>query len=281
MYLLFDIGGTKTRIALSRDKKEIRKDDVVIIPTNPSFKKAIDEIESVALSLSNKEKFSAVAGGIGGPIDKEKSKLVYSKKPTLMHWVNKNLAKAFREKFGCPIFLEDDAALAGLGEAVFGAAKKFEIVAYITVSTGVGGAKISDKQIDENAMGFEVGNQIIDPDLDFQKGQKGYHGRLEELIGGQYIQQYSGKRPQDISDAKFWDKKAYYLALGLNNTIVHWSPNVIVLGGPVMNHIPIQKVKSYLKKMIEVFPHLPKIKKGELGDLAGLYGALHYLNTPK
>jgi glucokinase len=50
----------------------------------------------------------------------------------------------------------------GLGEAVFGAGKGREIVVYMTISTGVGGARIVGGKIDASAMGFEPGHQIID-----------------------------------------------------------------------------------------------------------------------
>src|SRR3989339_806271 len=45
--------------------------------------------------------------------------------------------------FGAPAVIENDAAVVGLGEARYGAGKSYEIVAYLTISTGVGGAKIS------------------------------------------------------------------------------------------------------------------------------------------
>ncbi len=70
-----------------------------------------------------------------------------------------------------------------------------------------------------------------------------------------------------------------FWALGLNTSIVHWSPDVVVLGGSLMNKISIEKVRENLTKILTAFERLPKIKIGTLGDECGLYGALHYLNT--
>jgi len=63
-----------------------------------------------------------------------------------------------------PVFLRNDTAIVGLGEAHAGAGKGHEIVVYITVSTGVGGVRIIKGEIAKNQFGFEIGHQIIDLD---------------------------------------------------------------------------------------------------------------------
>ncbi|MFV1917705.1 MAG: ROK family protein, partial [Patescibacteria group bacterium] len=104
-------------------------------------------------------------------------------------------------------------------------------------------------------------------------------GHLEAHISGAAVEKRYGKKPYEITDDKFWDELARLLAFGLNNTIVHWSPDVVVLGGSMMKKIgiPIDRVKFHLKKILKIFPELPEIKKAELGDLGGLHGALYYL----
>ena len=61
-------------------------------------------------------------------------------------------------------YLANDSDLDGLGEATVGAGKGFNIVAYITVSTGIGGVRIVGGKIDVSTYGFEPGHQIIDAD---------------------------------------------------------------------------------------------------------------------
>ncbi len=151
----------------------------------------------------------------------------------------------------------------------------------------MGGGRIVNGQIDKNSMGFEVGHQIIDADVTFFPQDKKFKkvfrdkgwntGSLTSYISGSSLKIRYGKDPEEIVDEKIWEKSAEFLAIGLNNTIVHWSPDIVVLGGSMMNKIPIEKVRSYLKNTLKIFLHHPEVKKAELGDLGGLYGALALL----
>ncbi|HWR57864.1 MAG TPA: hypothetical protein VN328_03155, partial [Thermodesulfovibrionales bacterium] len=61
------------------------------------------------------------------------------------------------------------------------------------------------------------------------------------------------------------------------NTIVHWSPDIVILGGSVAGKIPLGRVRFHLRRIMKIFPKLPPIEKAVLGDVGGLYGALHFL----
>ncbi|MEK7090785.1 MAG: ROK family protein, partial [Patescibacteria group bacterium] len=164
---------------------------------------------------------------------------------------------------------------AGLSEAVRGAGNGKEIVAYITVGTGVGGARIVNGAIDANAMGFEPAYQIIDADGTMIPG----HRRLGRYISGAALEERYGTAPAEIKDPAIQEKLSLWLAIGLNNMIVHWSPDVVVLGGPVMNIIPIKRVRFHLQKTLKSFMQPPPVKGALLGDTGGLYGALVYLKS--
>ncbi len=102
------------------------------------------------------------------------------------------------------------------------------------------------------------------------------------MISGKALQEKTGKHPREITDQKVWDEFAKILAFGLNNIIVEWSPNVVVLGGSMITGdpaIPLFKVEMHLKEILKIFPELPAIKKAELGDFGGLYGGLAYLRN--
>lgn len=262
MYILFDIGGTNFRIGVSKTGRKI--DQVEALRTPKNFKKAIDKFEEAALKLSDGKKIKAITGGIAGPLDKKKTKVINA--PSLKALNDKPFAGELRKRFKCPVCLENDADLAGLGEARFGGGKGNKIVAYFTVSTGIGGTRIVNGKIDENVMGFEPGHQYIN--------FKDKAGHLEGYASGTAIRRRFKKEPAGIEDKKIWNQVAYWLALGLNNSIVHWSPDIIVLGGSVMKSLPISLVKKSLKKAVKIFPKIPPVKKAKLGDLSGLYGAL-------
>ena len=261
MYLLFDIGGTKFRYTISRDGETI--DEPVVVPTPKTYEEMLKTFHEIQEGLPAGELHSVVLG-IPGSQDKEHMQILRSK--NLSQAIGMPLKKDLEHIFGSSVLLENDAIIAGIGEAVQGAGKGHRIVAYMTVSTGVGGARIVDGRSDTNAMGFEPGKQII------EQGQS-----LENLVSGTGVRERYKKDPREIRDEKTWNDISRLLAVGLNNTIVHWSPDIVVLGGSMIlgdPFIPLDVVKKYLQDILTVFPKLPPIEKAALGDSAGLYGAL-------
>src|SRR5260221_5604617 len=155
MILVFDIGGSKMRFALSDDKKTLS--NIQIVETGNDFAESIQRIKQIEQDYN--KKIDMVVGGIAGPLDLKKETLLRG--PNLKDWAMQPIKQLFSDIFHCPVFLENDAAIAGLGEAHFGAGKLSTILAYVTIGTGVGGARIINKNIDTNIIGFEPGHQII------------------------------------------------------------------------------------------------------------------------
>ncbi len=271
MFLVFDIGGTNMRLATSLDGKTLAA--IKIIPTPRDFESGIKSIKQIADEISGGQKIESVAGGLAGPLDKDKTMLV--KSPHIGGWVNKPFKQGLEQVLNTPVSLENDADLAALGEASFGAGVGKNIVAYLTISTGVGGGRVVNKKIDENALGFEPGHQIIV--IDGSPCNCGGKGHLESYVSGSGLERIYGKKGEEITDPQIWDQVAKYLAIGLHNTIVHWSPDIVILGGAVMKNIDLGQVKKYLAEYLTIFPNPPEINRAKLGDQAGLFGALSLL----
>ena len=265
MFLLFDIGGTTTRMAISQTGDSL--DDVKIFPTNHNFSEAIVQMKTIADEFSKGEKYHAVVGGVRA-YDKKRGQLF--NQPNFPMWVDEPLLLKLKELFGDSVYIENDAALVGLGEAVYGAGKGSKIVAYITLSTGVGGARITNGKIDETMYSFEPGNMLISA----KNGEVEY---LEKLVSGTAIQQKYGKLPTDLEDEIAWEEITEILAIGLNNVSVMWSPEIIVLGGSVPQKLNFEKVNAYLKRFCKIYPEVPVVKRDELDEKGGLYGGLAYL----
>jgi len=270
MYILFDIGKTKMRIAGARTLDTF--DEPVIVNTPEDFEEMVSVFSSTAKSLTGEGGISAVVGGIGAPLSKDKTQIIGSR------FAGKPFKSLVEKELGAPVYLENDANMAGLGEAVHGSGKDFDAVAYITVSTGVGGARIVQKKMDSVSAGFQPGQDVID----FEKNSFGGNdtGTLEELISGKDIEKRIGKKAYEIpQDDEVWEKLARALAYGLNDVAVYWRPDVIVLGGSMITGNPsisIEKTEEYLKGILKVFREMPEIKKASLGDIGGIYGALEY-----
>lgn len=262
------------RIARSRDGHTF--DEPTILSTPKDFDDGVAVFVRVARELAAGERISAVAGGIAGPLSRDKRMLINS--PHLHGWIEKPFAAAIEQELSAPLRLENDTAVVGLGEAIAGAGQGHAIVAYLSISTGVGGARIVDGKIDAATYGFEPGHQIIDAGGGLAlENEPPFPGRtLEAYVSGSSVTERYGKQPYEIIDPAFWDRMARLLAFGVNNIIVHWSPSIVVIGGSMMKTvgIPIDRVEAYVNGITHIYPELPPIVHSELGDVGGLHGAL-------
>jgi glucokinase len=277
MYILFDIGGTKMRVVGSEDLMTFSGDPVVL-ETPISFDDGIILLKETIKKIAGDRKIEMIGGGIAGPVDQTRGCIVGGR--NLLSWFEKPLRKELEDAFGVSVYIENDAVMVGLGEMHRGAGSRDGVGAYITVSTGVGGARFEDGAIDMKALGFEPGAEIIDPDKTMCPDCES--GELESYIGGAATERRMGKKPYEILNETFWDTYAKYLAYGLNNIIALWSPHVIVLGGSMILGTPaisLKHTEKYLKELLSV--PMPEIKKATLGDFGGLYGAMEFLKQEK
>lgn len=256
------------RVAVSSDGHSLKEWRIEAMPQ--TFDAGIARLRQCADSLCGGEKIRAVCGGFAGPFDRGRTALLSGEH--ISDWVGKPIKSELEKLFDAPVYLENDAALAGLGEAIFGAGKGEEIVAYLTISTGVGGARITKGKIDASAMGFEPGYQIIDAGRCFFPERDAR--RLRRYISGTALGEHYGKPAQEIKDPAAWERVAELLAIGLQNTIVYWSPDIIVLGGAVMQSISLEAVRWHLKAGLKRFLEPPPVVGAALGDLSGIWGGL-------
>lgn len=270
-YALFDIGGTKTRVAISHDLRTFS--EKIKFDTPKKFEDGIAAIHEAINALTS-DPIEAIGGGIRGPLNHEKTKIISEK--TLTDWVEQPLAKALGAPYKAPVFIENDTAIVGLGEAHHGAGKGYSIVVYHTVSTGVGGARIVGGIIDPSSQGFEPGHQILDIDETIEPD--GQPDTLENLVSGTALEFRRGMKPYEIPQSDgVWPRLARYLAYGLRNTVVYWSPDVIVLGGSMIIGDPRIMLEDIRRETAEVLKGVlppPPILDATLGDEGGLYGAM-------
>lgn len=275
-YILFDIGGTTTRVTVSEDLKTFVKP--IKFTTPILFKDGVEKIVAAAKELTSSPIRGAV-GAVRGMLSEDRRSIMHD--DTLTKWLEEPLADTLAEKLDTKVTLENDAALAGLGEAHFGAGQGVGIMVYHTISTGVGGAKIEEGKIDSYHLGFEPGKQILDIDRTILGDD--VLPTLENLVSGTAVEERTGVKPYDIpQEDAIWDQLANYLAHGLRNTILYWSPEKIVLGGSMMTGnpvIPIDKVTRYVAEVLDEKVPISTIEVAKLKDDSGLYGAMALLSS--
>lgn len=257
MYLLFDIGASKIRLSLSKELQNFSIPQV--IPTPKEFQEAIIAIKQTAFSLAKNQSLLAAAGGVRA-LDKKKERLVDH--PHIPLWSNQPLKQALEKQLSTIVYLENDAVMAALGEATHGAGLGSKTVVYITIGSGVGGAKVVGGKIKEDS-NIEPGRILVEDQ------------NLESLISGTALEQKYGQKGENIKDQKVWEEVTQKLAKGLSEIIKMHSPEIIILGGSVINSISMEQLKSYLKGSGQ----LPKLRKSQLGEFNTLYGAMEYLKV--
>lgn len=269
-YLIFDIGATKTRLSLSSDGKTLGSP--IIVPTQKRYDDQIDQIKKITDELLEHKPTMAVIGLAGG-LNQKRDSLCFS--PNLPDWKNKNIKTDLEKILGTPVHIENDASLCGLGEAVFGAGKAEKIVVYLTVSTGVNGIRIVDGKIDEGAFAPEIGDQIINFDVNHDFDNYGT-GSLEDYIGGSSIKKRKGRGLEE-EDKEEWEEVCYLTSIGIHNSILYWRPNIVILGGAIGVKMDLSKINKHVDDMTVSYENKPKVVHSELKDMSGLWGALAFV----
>ncbi|MCS7205351.1 MAG: ROK family protein [Leptospiraceae bacterium] len=283
-----DLGGTKTEILLLNSNQEVLLRER--IPTDKSsYESILHTIQNLykkALSHIPSGKEFTLGMGIPGIIDPE-TDVVINANTTIL--IGKPLKKDLEALLEHPIFIENDANCFALAEAMAGAGKEFSFVFGVIMGTGCGGGFVMDKKIHRGRHGIagEWGHFSIDP-----SGEQcwcGNRGCIETLISGSGVEnQYYKLTKEKISMKEIVERAKKSLSpakevfekflddygRAVGGIISTFDPDVIVLGGGLSNieelyTIGYEKVKKY------TFYHNVKtpIKKNQLGDSAGVFGA--------
>lgn len=168
-----------------------------------------------------------------------------------------HIAGPWQNRFGLPVYVENDANAAALGEYFFGAAKDAPNALYLGANSGIGGGILIDGHIFRGSGGFagEIGHMTINP-----KGELcscGKRGCWETLIGPRAIVEryrrlvaggtasplannlHHVTLPDMVKAAQMGDLAAdavlqeagHHLGLGIANLINIFNPQLVILGG--------------------------------------------------
>lgn len=197
-YIGIDLGGTQVRVALVREDGTLLYDK-----TSPSYgmegvEKVLNNIFNLIDNLPEKETAKAIGIGVPGPVVDGVMKI----STNLKGFSNYPIAEKFKQRYNIPVFVDNDANVAGLAEALIGAGKDKKIVYYFTHSTGIGGALIYDGKIVSGSHGFagEIANIIVDPSGTSHNALN--NGAVENLASGTAIGLKASKTIDNVKDAK-------------------------------------------------------------------------------
>ena len=164
MYIGIDLGGTNIAAGLVDDKGNILYKASIPTHKERHWSEIVRDMAAIAERVVKESGHSideVVAVGIGcpGSIDKERGVVVYSNN-IVMH--NVPVADEFRKYLDLPVYLENDANAAALGEYAV-CEEGLDSFVFITLGTGVGGGIILDGKVWSgfNGAGAEIGHQSL------------------------------------------------------------------------------------------------------------------------
>ena len=281
-----DLGGTQARVAVARSDGRIAATRKVRTPDLGGPEQLVAWVARTLDQLRGSQRVRSIAIGSPGPIDLKRGILVNP--PNLKGWRNVPLQAMLGEVTGAVVHLENDANLAGLGEFHQGAGRGSRNLVYITWSTGVGSGLIVEGKLYRGSHGTagEFGHTILDPDGPVCTC--GQRGCLEQLAAGHGIASQAGRPAMEVFAAAgqgdpqarmIVTKAAVYMGLGLINITNVMDPDVIVIGGGIVQSWGL--VQGVLRETLASSPFIkparrPKLRRARLGDRAGLTGAVEW-----
>ena len=192
-----DLGGTNIKAAVVGQASGLIRMETRETQADRGPVHVLDRIVAISRYLMADKPAGTLAGiGIGAPgsIDWDRTTLIHP--PNIPGWGTVNLCEALRRRLGSDlhVVVENDANVAALGSAHFGAGKPFDSFIMVTLGTGVGGAIIYRGRIFRGTTGAagELGHMTIDyagpPD------SAGVAGAIEAYLGQRNLSDYARRR---------------------------------------------------------------------------------------
>jgi glucokinase len=308
MRIGFDLGGTKMLAAVLDDEGTIvarNKNRTTSGGNDAIFDQIVATIDEVLVKAGiNRSAIDAIGIAAPGPIDMHTGTILNTPNLGLLDFA---LADRLRAVMEAPVVLENDVNAGLWGEFVAGVARGKRHVVGIFPGTGIGGGLILDGRLFEGKSGAagEIGHITVQSD-----GRRcgcGNHGCLETVSSRTAIARdlallaMNGQSPVlaeagatditrvksglirkalDAGDpgvAEVVDQAAYFLGIGMASMVNTFDPEMIVLGGGLIEKLGARftdraeatmraRAMSRLVASVEV-------AQAQLGDDAAVVGA--------
>lgn len=310
-----DLGGTGIKIGIVNLSYDIIAQTSIPTRAERPYQQVIADMGGAALTLLNENGFQledCLGAGIGSPgtVDSKNGVVLYSNN---IRWDHVPLAEELAAGLPVPIYINNDANCAALGETVKGAAKGCRNAIFLTLGTGVGGGIVIDGRIFEGGHpgGAELGHIRI-----ASEGRKCTCGRedcLEAYASATALISDAQKMAERFRNSALWElcgndlsrinaKMAFdaaqagdpcgqalvgnyirYLADGITDLANIFKPDIIVLGGGIcaQGEKLTDPLNRYLKENCfgAAVSYVPQVVIAQNGNDAGIIGAACLVGT--
>ena len=297
-----DLGGTNLRTAL------VSPDGEILDKHKEATQAADGWMKVVARLIDNikrqKEKgaqngMEVSSVGVGAPGVILVNKGIVVKSPNFPDWNNLPLKNELEKALNIPVFIENDANAAALGEKWRGAGRDVASMILLTLGTGVGGGIILDNKVWHGADGMagEIGHMTLIPDgrsctcgnngcLEMYASARGivrsYREELEKRnlsatakdITSEKV--YQAAREGDAVARGVMKDMGRMLGIGIASLINIFNPERVVIGGGVKDAWSLfigATHEEIMKRAFQVPAERTEIVPSSLGDDAGMVGA--------
>ena len=304
-YIGIDVGGTGLKAGVVDEQGKIiatakcptgveRGHEAVI---NDMAHLALKAVENAGISLDD---VKSIGIGIPGIEDHARQIVPFC---TNLYWHEVPLQELMKKVIDKPIFVGNDATVAGLAESVAGVSAGVKNSVFLTIGTGVGAGIVLDGKVNDGShgVGSELGHMIICVDGELctcgnrgcweryssataliNMGKKALKAHPESLIGKDGEDKIEAKTVIDAAKAgdptalEVYDKYIYYICAGLVSIINFIDPEMIVIGGGVSaaGSFLLDAIRAKLPSMVfyKAMPYAT-IELATLGNDAGIIGA--------
>jgi glucokinase len=305
MKIGIDLGGTTMTVGAVNDNNEI----VVKLEAETSFQDGADRIIERMAHLTQKviqevhaDSISHIGIGCPGMLDRENGVVIYSNN---LQWKDVSIRKKFMGYFDVPVYLENDANCAALGEHKKGSGKDYNSMIMITLGTGIGGGIIIDNKLYRGKSGNSniLGHLVMTSDGELCTcGRKGcweaYASvtalikQANEMANEHKESELSNLREKngsltgrsifealhkgDISAKQVFDRYVKYVSEGIIDIVNIFEPQAIIIGGGIsqQGEIILKPIRELVEKNIYCGKDvMPYITASCLGNDAGIIGA--------
>ena len=310
-FIGIDLGGTSVKLAILTAEGDIQQKWT--IPTNINDEGAHivpDIVASIKHHLDlykmTADDFQGIGMGSPGAVDREAGTVEGAFN---LNWKTlQPVREVIEREIGIPIFIDNDANVAALGEKWRGAGADDRDVVFVTLGTGVGGGIRAEGNLIHGTAGSggEIGHMTVEPGgFDCTCGKKGCLETVASATGvvklaRKHAEEYAGNAQlkfiiddgQEITSKMIFDlakegdelavlvvdRAAYYLGLACSHIGNLLNPAYIVIGGGVSaaGEYLLEQVRTYFADF--TFPNVKKtthIKLAALGNDAGIVGACY------
>ena len=307
--ICLDVGGTKVLGAIFNEKDEIiyrlKKRSKSGGEGSADVEKVIISVveEMIEESGIDRSRLNAIASCAPGVIDQDRGIVLFT--PNLP-WRDYDMASSMRRKFGVPFYVGNDVNLGVLGEYHFGAGRGYKNIVGFFVGTGMGGGLVLNGSLytGNQFKAAEYGHMVLDPEGPLCNcGQRGCLEAFSSKQGmSAYIRQQAARgretmMAEAVQEGVFRSKKlkkaleagdkvameavdraCHWLAVAAGNMINIFSPDLVLLGGGVIEAVGdlfLEKVLAEVDRYcMPLIRSTVDIKIADLGDDSILYGDL-------